>query len=111
MKKLKGRKGKGVIYVWAGGNGGLFGDNCGCDGFINSIYTIAINGVNINGSKTFYTEPCAAIMAAVYVGSGGVNKTSVVSSDLRNNCIKGFSGTSAAAPIAAGILALVLEAK
>lgn len=31
-----GRKGKGVIYVWASGNGGSYQDNCDCDGYTGS---------------------------------------------------------------------------
>ena len=38
----KGRKGKGSIYVWASGNGGKFEDNCNCDGYATSIYTLSV---------------------------------------------------------------------
>ena len=37
---LQGREGKGSIYVWASGNGGGNKDNCNCDGYCSSIYTI-----------------------------------------------------------------------
>jgi len=36
----KGRGGKGSIFVWAAGNGGKYWDNCNCDGYVSSIYTI-----------------------------------------------------------------------
>lgn len=29
---LKGRNGKGSIFIWASGNGGREGDSCNCDG-------------------------------------------------------------------------------
>lgn len=38
----KGRDSKGSIFVYASGNGGRSGDNCNCDGYANSIFTIAI---------------------------------------------------------------------
>ena len=40
---FQGRNGKGVIYVWASGNGGGAGDNCDCDGYTNSIHTLSIS--------------------------------------------------------------------
>jgi proprotein convertase subtilisin/kexin type 5 len=39
-----GRRGLGSIFVWASGNGGI-SDDCNCDGYTNSIYTIAISAV------------------------------------------------------------------
>jgi hypothetical protein len=50
-------------------------------------------------------------MGTVYTGNGSPDKISIISSDLHDGCKKSFSGTSAAAPMAAGIFALVLEAK
>jgi hypothetical protein len=39
---LQGRNGLGVIYVWASGNGGMNSDNCNCDGYTSSMYTVSI---------------------------------------------------------------------
>jgi hypothetical protein len=41
-------------------------DDCNCDGFKNSIYTISITGVTGNGTKPVYTESCSATLAATY---------------------------------------------
>ena len=38
----KGRGGKGSIFVWASGNGGKYQDNCNCDGYATSIYTLSV---------------------------------------------------------------------
>ena len=38
-----GRGGRGSIFVWASGNGGRQTDNCNCDGYTNSIYTLSIS--------------------------------------------------------------------
>jgi hypothetical protein len=60
-----GRNGLGSIYVFSGGNGGENGDNCNNDGFVNSIYTIAINAIDQNGDIPDYVEPCASIIVGL----------------------------------------------
>lgn len=42
MLLFQGRDGKGIIYVWASGNGGSYDDNCNCDGYTSSKYTVSI---------------------------------------------------------------------
>lgn len=103
----EGRGGRGSIYVWASGNGGLHEDNCDCDGYAASIYTISVTSVTSKMDKPWYTEMCASIMASTF--SGSLINTGVVSADLHNKCTTAHSGTSASAPIAAGIFALLLE--
>ncbi|XP_078256326.1 PC3-like endoprotease variant B isoform X1 [Rhinoraja longicauda] len=109
----KGRKGKGNIYVWAAGNGGFNNDHCGADGFVNSIYTIPIGAITHQGFAANYGEPCPALMAVTLTGATNhfLNDLPLVTA---TNSVKGcdshFQGTSSAAPMAAGVLALVLEA-
>ena len=66
---FQGRRGKGAIYTFATGNGGLIGDSCAYNGYVNSIFTIAISGVNPDDSRPFYAEDCAGIMASAYTYS------------------------------------------
>ncbi|CAG0912487.1 unnamed protein product [Notodromas monacha] len=80
----QGRKGKGSIFVWASGNGGREHDNCNCDGYTNSIWTLSISSASEHGD--------------------------VVTTDLHHGCTQTHTGTSASAPLAAGICALSLEA-
>ena len=61
-----GRGGKGAIYVWASGNGGSSGDNCNCDGYASSIYTISIASSNQHGQWPWYGERCSSIIAVAY---------------------------------------------
>ncbi|KOC66569.1 Neuroendocrine convertase 1 [Habropoda laboriosa] len=103
-----GRKGKGSIYVWASGNGGSASDDCGCDGYVGSIYTIAVNSASQTGSSPWYGESCPAILTTTYSG-GSFRDQMIVSTDLRNTCTLKHTGTSASAPLAAGILALALQ--
>lgn len=109
-----GRGGKGSIYVWAGGNGKSAGDNCNYDGYANSRFTIAIGAVDYLGKQSYYSENCAALIAAA--PSSGSSK-SITTTDLvgsagtsTTECTGTFGGTSAAAPLVAGIVALVLQA-
>ena len=54
-------------------------------------------------------------MAVVYTGDIGKNKREsssyLVTTSVFDQCVTSFSGTSCAAPLAAGIFALVLEAE
>lgn len=63
---MQGRRNKGSIFVFAAGNGGSTEDSCAFNGYVNSIYTIAISGVNWDGKVPGHAEPCAAIMAVTY---------------------------------------------
>ncbi|KAM8869961.1 neuroendocrine convertase 1-like isoform 8-T9 [Spinachia spinachia] len=108
----KGRRGKGSIFVWAAGNGGLRRDHCGADGYVNSIYNIAIGGVSETGKPAFFGEPCPGVMAVTLTGSvkgGPLPLVGVTVTNMDDGCVTHFPGTSSAAPIAAGILALTLE--
>ncbi|XP_063600143.1 neuroendocrine convertase 1-like [Penaeus indicus] len=103
-----GRQGKGIFYVWASGNGGSSGDNCNCDGYTSSIYTLSISSASESGKFPWYGERCASTLASAY-SSGAYTDQKIATTDLHGTCTDRFTGTSAAAPLAAGILALALE--
>jgi subtilisin family serine protease len=103
----KGRGGKGSIYVWASGNGGSR-DNCNCDGYAVSPYTVSIGSVSESGSFPWYAEECSSNLATTY-SSGSSRQRRIISTDLHHGCTDHHTGTSAAAPMAAGIIALALQ--
>nr|WBW70068.1 venom protein [Lampona murina] len=105
----EGRGGKGVIYVWASGNGGSKGDNCNCDGYTNSLYTLSVGSASQRGDFPWYGERCASTLTTAY-SSGAYSDQKIATTDLHNKCTVHHTGTSAAAPLAAGVVALVLEA-
>ncbi|XP_036399293.1 proprotein convertase subtilisin/kexin type 6 [Megalops cyprinoides] len=105
----KGRKGLGSIFVWASGNGGRQGDHCSCDGYTNSIYTISVSSTTENGNKPWYLEVCSSTLATTY-SSGEFYDRKIVTTDLRQRCTDGHTGTSVSAPMVAGVIALALEA-
>ncbi|XP_069502806.1 proprotein convertase subtilisin/kexin type 4 [Ambystoma mexicanum] len=106
---VNGRSGLGSIFVWASGNGGFHYDNCNCDGYTNSIYTLSVGSTTENGNVPWYSEACASTLTSTY--SSGVKKEKqIVTTDLHYRCTEQHTGTSASAPLAAGIIALALEA-
>lgn len=127
----EGRRGLGNIYVWASGDGGE-DDDCNCDGYAASMWTISINSAINDGQNAHYDESCSSTLASTFSNGAKDPHTGVVSvqqfdtkrnwnnsipppckatTDLYGKCTKTHSGTSAAAPEAAGVFALALEAK
>ncbi|KAI1774712.1 peptidase S8/S53 domain-containing protein [Hypoxylon cercidicola] len=105
----KGRGDKGSIYVFASGNGAASEDNCNFDGYTNSIYSITVGAIDRQGLHPYYSEKCSAQLVVTYSsGSGDAIHTTDVG---ENQCYNGHGGTSAAAPLAAGIFALALEVR
>lgn len=105
----EGRKGKGNIYIWASGNGGKDADSCNCDGYTNSIYTLSISSATESGNIPWYSEACSSTLATTF-SSGATGEKMIVTTDLHHACTTAHTGTSASAPLAAGIVALTLQA-
>ncbi|KAK6963898.1 proprotein convertase subtilisin/kexin type 7 [Biomphalaria glabrata] len=107
-----GRQGYGSIYVVASGNGGEHMDNCNFDGYANSIYTLTVGAVDENGKMPYYAEECASMLGVTF--SSGTQRD-IVTTDWTvgkaNGCTDSHTGTSAAAPLAAGMIALMLQAR
>lgn len=105
----QGRGGKGSIFVFAAGNGALFGDNCNFDGYTNSIYSVTVGAIDRQGNHPTYSESCSAQLVVAYSsGSGDAIHTTDVGTD---KCYSQHGGTSAAGPLAAGSIALALSTR
>ncbi len=104
-----GRGGKGNVFVFAAGNGAGAGDNCNFDGYTNSIYSITVGAIDRKGMHPYYSEKCSAQLVVTYSsGSGDAIHTTDVGT---NACYANHGGTSAAAPLGAGIFALAFSVR
>ncbi len=110
-----GRGGKGNIYVWAGGNGRIEGDNVNYDGYANSRYTIAVAAITNEGKQSYFSEPgaCLLVCAPSSGGTLGITTTDRSGADGYGDgdYCDSFGGTSASCPLAAGCVALMLAAE
>ncbi len=110
---LTGRGGKGTILTWAAGNGGT-ADRIDYDPYASSRYVLPIGGIGDQDTRSTFNESGSG-MFMVCQTSG--NARSIYTTDYSG--VQGFStgdytdtfgGTSAAAPLAAGAIACILQA-
>ncbi|TCT05491.1 S8 family serine peptidase [Aquabacter spiritensis] len=129
-----GRDGLGTVTVFSAGNGRAAFENTIFTPTGSSPYVISVAAANIDGTVTSYSTPGPGILVAA-PGSGGAatgtakDIASIVTTDLLGTPgfnreedgdytnvsggsagSVGFNGTSASAPIVAGVVALMLEA-
>ncbi|XP_076014522.1 proprotein convertase subtilisin/kexin type 5 [Genypterus blacodes] len=102
-----GRHGRGSVFVWASGNGGRRGDHCSCDGYANSIYTISISSSTRAGNRPDDLEECSSTLATAYAG-GESDEMVTLAGD--QGCSVDRYGSSLSSAMAAGVIALTLEA-
>lgn len=122
-----GRNGRGVIYVWAAGNGGNVSpaDNSNYDGQANHHGVIAVASANDQGKQSSYSEPGANIWISApggefcdthtitttdRSGAAGENPANGYADYADQNYTRCMNGTSAAVPAVSGAIALILEA-
>lgn len=121
-----GRNGKGIVYVWAAGNGGNGADISNYDGFASQEGVMAVAAIGNTGRFADYSEYGSNIWVAA--PSMGNNDEGIVTTDLRGSSrgynissdgvgdfsdrdyTNSFNGTSAATPMVSGVAALILEA-
>lgn len=125
----RGRAGKGVVYFWSSGNGGdpTQGglDDSNFDSQANSRFVLAIGGVGRDGKKPAYAEGGANVLVAAptegndeiglvttdITGADGYNSGTESNEHPDTDYSSTMNGTSASAPLAAGVGALILQVR
>jgi len=125
-----GRDGLGSIFVFAAGNGREEDHNVNLMDLQSSRFTIAVAAIDADGHYSSYSTPGAAVFISAYsctipaykvedgivttdrTGEDGYNRTGTQDDDSLPdiNYTSTFGGTSSAAPLASGVIALMLEA-
>ncbi|MBT5415686.1 MAG: tandem-95 repeat protein, partial [Rhodospirillaceae bacterium] len=109
-----GRDGLGSVILFAAGNDRQDGQNVNYHGFQNARETIAVAAIDNTGEISYYSTPGAGILigAPSNGGTAGIVTTDRAGGNGYDSgdYTYSFGGTSAATPIASGVVALMLEA-
>ncbi|MGO4129763.1 S8 family serine peptidase, partial [Inquilinus sp. YAF38] len=109
-----GRDGLGTIIVQSAGNAYGYGDDTNLHSFANNRWTITVGATNQDGTLSDYSTQGASILVGA---PGSPSAGTIVTTDRvgaagyeAGNYTTSFNGTSAAAPMISGVVALMLDA-
>lgn len=108
-----GRGGKGTVFVWAAGNGrAANSDRVDYDPWASHPWVIAVGAVGHTDTLADYSEPGSSVMVVSPSRRtlGGGSDPGIVTTTNQEDYTNQFGGTSSSAPMAAGVIALMLEA-
>ena len=105
-----GYDGKGVFYVWSAGNGAEYDDHSNLDEIANYYAVTAVCAVGHDDRRSDYSEPGYNLWVCGPSSSGRTGQPEITTTRNANTYLDSFGGTSAAAPIVSGVVALVREA-
>ena len=103
-----GAEGKGISYVWAAGNGGPRGDDANLDEYANHYGVTAVCAVNIDDTRSVWSETGANLW--VCAPSDNDSDQRGLMTTAPSGYEPDFGGTSGAAPVVSGVIALMRAA-
>lgn len=101
------RQGRGTIHVWSAGNSHLEGSSANYDATKSNQWAINVGALTESGTKSDYSEEGSNVFVSAYSNGGALG---IVTTDIFDGYTAGFGGTSSAAPLVSGVIALMLEA-
>ncbi len=117
------RNKKGRVYVFASGNSRAYEADANIQYILNNQYAIVVGAVGVDNKVAKYSTPGANLWISTYGGSSSYNSGPTIattylsgkasatwSEDENKNYTYAMAGTSAAAPMVSGSIALILEA-
>jgi subtilisin family serine protease len=109
-----GRDGKGMVLVFAAGNEFRKGDDVNYEGYLNSRFTISVGSVGQDLKHARYSSSGAPVFISAPGGDWEnyhlIFAAKPLSMNAPDDCGDSGAGTSYAAPLVSGVVALMLEA-
>jgi Ca2+-binding RTX toxin-like protein len=106
-----GRGQNGTVFVFSAGNSASTGDNTNYHNFQNAREVIAVAAAESDGSLASFSTPGANVLVGAYgVGLLTTDRHQAGLGMNPSGNYANFTGTSAAAPVVSGVVALMLEA-
>ena len=109
-----GRDGKGMVLVFAAGNEFRKGDDVNYEGYLNSRFTISVGSVGQDLKHARYSSSGAPVFISAPGGDWEnyhlIFAAKPLAMNAPDDCGDSGAGTSYAAPLVSGVVALMLEA-
>ena len=102
--------GKGILYVWSGGNGHLRGDNSNLAERVNYYTGTTVCAVGYDDLRAEYSEMGANLWICAPAQSGRADHPWITTTHIPHRYQTNFGSTSGAAAIVSGVAALVRAA-